>query len=99
MEKIRRALTEKRATLPVGSPMHLYVQTLLGLADELLLDAIYSHVHANPQRTGCPPHRILLELATRARPLTDPAWEHVLNCFPCSTEVRTMHRAHQPRPS
>jgi hypothetical protein len=48
IEKIRRTLTEKRATLPAGSAMRAYVERLLDLRDETLLDEIYSRVHANP---------------------------------------------------
>jgi hypothetical protein len=99
IEKIRRALTEKLTTLPAGSAMRTYVERLQGLSDETLLDEIFSRVHANPERAGCPPYRILIELATRTRSIDDPAWEHVLRCHPCSTEVRTMTRAYQPRPS
>jgi hypothetical protein len=99
IKKIRRALTEKVATLPAASSQRVYVEKLLDLRDEMLLDEIYSRVHANPERAGCPPYRILVELATRTRSMDDPAWEHVLRCHPCSTEVRTMTRAYQPRPS
>jgi hypothetical protein len=99
IEKIRRALTEKLATLPAGSAMRANVARLLDLRDETLLDEIYSRVHANPERAGCPPYRILIELATRTRSIDDPAWEHVARCHPCSKEVRTMTRACQPRPS
>jgi hypothetical protein len=99
IEKIRRALTEKLGTLPAGSARRAYVERLLDLRDETLLDEIYSRVHANPERAGCPPYRILIELATRTRSIDDTAWEHVGRCHPCSTEVRTITRAYQPRPS
>jgi len=99
VEKMRRALADKLATLPPGSAMRAYVERLQGLAPEKLFDEIYSRVDANPERAGCPPYRILMELATRARPLEDPAWEHVMRCHPCGTEVRTMTRACRPRPS
>ena len=61
------------------------VEKLQGLAPETLFDEIYSRVDANPERAGCPPYRILMELATRARPFEDPAWEHVMRCPPCGT--------------
>ena len=99
IEKIRRALAEKLATLPAGSTMRAYVERLRGLPDETLLDEIYSRVHANSERAGCPPYRTLIELATRTRSIDDPAWQHVVRCHPCCTEVRTITRAYQPRPS
>ena len=99
IRKIRRVLAEKLVTLPAGSAMRAYVERLQGLPDERLMDEIYSHAHANPERADCPPHRILIELASRTRSLDDPAWEHVVNCHPCAKEVRTMTRAYRPRPS
>ena len=99
IEKIRRAITEKLATLPSGSSMRAYVEKLQSLPDERLLDEIYSRAHANPERDGCPPYRALIEMASRAPSIDDPAWKHITRCHPCSTELRTIKRAHQPRPS
>ena len=66
------------------------------LADEPLLEAVTAQAHANPSRTGCPSSRVLLGLATRDCPLSDPAWDHVLHCHPCTVEIRTLRRAQQP---
>lgn len=99
MQKIRRALEEKLLTLPPGSRLRAYVEELQGLPNERLYDEIHSRVHANPERAGCPPYRVLVELATRTRGIDDPEWEHIASCHPCLSEVCTMSRAYRPRPS
>lgn len=99
IQKIRRGLANKLTTAPAGSSMRAYVEKLQSLPDETLLDEIYSQAHANPERAECPPYRTLLELVTRAPSMDDPAWSHIARCHPCSMELRTIKRAHQPRPS
>lgn len=99
MRKMRGVLECRRDVLPLGSPNRAYVEHLLTLGDEQLLDWYGSNALANPNRTGCPPYRVLLTLATSEWGSNHPAWEHVHGCYPCSIEIRTMHRAHEPRPA
>ena len=65
---------------------------MLELSDDALLDTIYSSVEPNPDRVGCPPREALRELAMRTRPLSDPLWDHVMECAPCRIDVREMGR-------
>lgn len=65
---------------------------MLELPDDVLLDTIYSSVEPNPDRVGCPPREMLRELAVRKRPLSDPLWDHVMQCAPCRIDVREMGR-------
>jgi hypothetical protein len=95
VQKLRQIIAKKASQVPPGSPEQQRLLDKLQLSDEALLDDIYSHVHANPDRVGCPSPTVLSELATRVRPVTDPAWDHVLQCSPCCIEVRTrQHRRH-----
>lgn len=91
--KLRQVIAAKASEAPPGSPEQERLLAKLALSDEALIDDIYSHVNANPDRVGCPPHSVLVELATRARPITDPLWDHVIHCSPCAIEARTLHRA------
>lgn len=99
MRKIRQAIRAKRAALPESSPLRAYLDALLELADEPLMDEIAAHTDANPERVGCPPYRVLLDLAADGPRPGDPAFEHALHCYPCSVEIRTLRRALDPRPS
>ena len=65
---------------------------MLELSDDALLDTIYTSVEANPDRVGCPSREALHELAMRTRPLSDPLWDHVMECAPCRIDVREMGR-------
>ena len=64
----------------------------LGFGDAL--DEAFRRVHPNPTREGCPSHDVLEALSRRGRPIGDPAYEHLLVCSPCYSEVRDMQRAH-----
>lgn len=66
--------------------------TALGFGDEI--DEVLRGANPNPTRQGCPPHDVLMELSRRAKPIGDPAYEHLLECSPCYAEVRDMQRAH-----
>ena len=63
---------------------------MLELSDDALFDTLYSSVEPNPDRVGCPPREALRELAMRRRPLSDPLWDHVIECAPCRIDVREM---------
>ena len=65
---------------------------MLELPDDALLDTIYSSVEPNPDRLGCPTREALREIAMRTRPLSDPSWDHVMDCAPCRIDVREMGR-------
>ena len=46
-----------------------------------------------PTRAGCPPRDVLIALARRARPIEDPAYEHLVKCSPCYREFRALQQA------
>jgi hypothetical protein len=92
VQKLRTLITEKAKQAPSGSPEHYRLQEMLELSDDALLDTIYSSVEPNPDRVGCPPRDALRELAMRTRPLSDPLWDHVMECGPCRIDVREMGR-------
>ena len=56
-------------------------------------DEVLGRANPNPERIGCPPQETLVELARRARPIGDPAYQHLLKCSPCYTEVRRLQVA------
>ena len=92
VQKLRTLIREKAAQAPAGSPEQYRLQELLGLPDNALFDTIYSAVEPNPDRVGCPSRDSLRELAMRTRPLSDPLWDHVMECSPCRIDVREMGR-------
>ena len=96
VDKIRYWISEKLSTLPPGSANRSLLEKLRDLPPEKVFDELMSRSYPNPERAGCPPYRILMELGTRARPLDDPWFEHIAHCHPCSTELRTLVRAYMP---
>ena len=98
IQKLRTLLREKANQAVSGSPEHYRLQEMLELSDDALLDTIYSSVEPNPDRVGCPPREVLRELAMRTRPLSDPLWDHVMECAPCRIDVREMGRNRPVRP-
>jgi hypothetical protein len=68
-------------------------------ADELTfvpeneIDVLLGGANPNPGRVGCPPSRILIELARRDRSISDPWYEHLSECSPCYREVRALQQA------
>jgi hypothetical protein len=92
VQKLRTQIREKASQVPSGSPEHYRLQEMLELSDDALFDTLYSSVEANPDRVGCPPRETLRELAMRTRPLSDPLWDHVMECAPCRIDVREMGR-------
>jgi hypothetical protein len=98
VQKLRTLIREKATQAPSGSPEQYRLHELLELSDNALFDTIYSAVEPNPDRVGCPPRDALRELAMRTRPLSDPLWDHVMECAPCRIDVREMGRDHQVIP-
>lgn len=98
LQKLRTRLQKKASQEPPGSPEHDRIQALLAMSDETLLDTIFNTVEPNPDRVGCPPREVLHELAMRTRPLSDPWWDHVMECSPCRIDVREMGRDRPVRP-
>jgi hypothetical protein len=92
VQKLRTLIRDKASQESPGSPEQYRLQEMLELSDDALLDTIYSSVEPNPDRIGCPPREALRELAMRARPLSDPLWDHVMECAPCRVDVRDMGR-------
>jgi hypothetical protein len=56
------------------------------------LDEVLSRANPNPERIGCPPQETLVALARRARPMGDPAYEHLLACSPCYRDFRSLQK-------
>ena len=96
IDKIRCWISEKVSTLPAGSANRALLEKLQHLPPEKAFDELLSRSYPNPERVGCPPYRILMELGTRTRSLDDPWYEHIAHCHPCSTELRTLVRSYMP---
>ena len=92
VQKLRTFIAEKASKLRPGSPERYRLLETLELSDEALIDKIYSQVEPNPDRVGCPPRAVLIQLAQRTRPLTDPWWDHIMACSPCRIDVRELGR-------
>lgn len=52
------------------------------------MDELFARANPNAEREGCPTDTVLRELASRARPISDPAYEHLAQCSPCYREFR-----------
>jgi hypothetical protein len=98
VQKLRSLIMEKATQAPSGSPERYRLQEMLELSDDALLDTIYGSAEPNSERVGCPPQEILRELAVRTRSLSDPLWDHVMECAPCRIEVREMGRGRSAAP-
>jgi hypothetical protein len=92
VQKLRAMIREKATRAPSGSPEQYRLQEMLELSDDALLDTMYRSVEPNPDRVGCPPRDALRQLALRTRPLSDPLWDHVMECASCRIDVREMGR-------
>lgn len=89
---LRQLITEQAARAREGSPERYRLLELLDLSDEALLDWMFSRLDPNPNRVGCPPRPVLIELATRTRNVSDPWWDHLLTCGPCRGELRAVRQ-------
>ena len=98
VQKLRALIKEKATQAPSGSPEHYRLQEMLELSDDALFDTLYSSVESNPDRVGCPPREALREVAMRTRSLSDPLWDHVMECAPCRIDVREMGRGRAVTP-
>src|SRR5580692_7216653 len=60
------------------------------------IDELFARANANPTRVGCPGRDVLIGLAHKTRPISDPAYEHLAKCSACYREFRafqqTTHR-------
>ena len=56
-------------------------------------DRVFGGANPNPDRIGCPPSDALRALATKQRPIEDPAYEHLAQCSPCYREFRQFQKA------
>lgn len=56
-------------------------------------DIVLGGAHPNPRKVGCPPQRLLIELARRDRSISDPWYHHLSECSPCYREVRALQQA------
>ena len=57
------------------------------------IDVVLGGANPNPTRVGCPPRRLLIELARRDRSIFDPWYDHLSECSPCYREVRALQQA------
>ena len=57
------------------------------------IDELFARANANPTRVGCPARGILIELAHKRRPISDPAYEHLAKCSACYREFRAFQQA------
>jgi len=93
---IRTWIREKQSTLQPGSANRAFLERLHDLPPDRLFEEILKASYPNPERVGCPPYRILMELGTRRRGLDDPWFEHIEHCYPCTMELRPLVRAYMP---
>jgi hypothetical protein len=56
-------------------------------------DRVFAGANPNPNRVGCPSADVLRALATKQRPIGDPAYEHLAQCSPCYREFRKVQTA------
>ena len=56
------------------------------------IDEVFSRANPNPARVGCPSRETLVSLARRAKPLGDPAYEHLVHCSPCYREFKSLQK-------
>ena len=96
IDTIRDWICEKLSTLPPGSPNQAFLENLYDLPPDKLFEEILKASYPNPERVGCPPYRVLMELGTRRRGLDDPWFEHIEHCYPCTMELRPLVRAYMP---
>jgi hypothetical protein len=66
--------------MPDDSPDQIF-EELQDIVQQAILNEF-----PNPERKGCLGSTVLKELANRARPVRDGAWEHVTHCSPCYRE-------------
>lgn len=57
------------------------------------IDVVLGNANPNPERIGCPSQDVLVALARRERPATDPAYDHLIKCSPCYRRVRALQQA------
>lgn len=89
--ELRQLISEQAARVREGSPERYRLLELLDLSDDALLDWWFSRLDPNPDRVGCPPRPVLVELATRVRDASDGWWDHLLHCGPCRSELRGLN--------
>ena len=63
------------------------------------IDELFARANANPSRIGCPSRDVLIGLARKQRPITDPAYEHLAKCSACYREFRGFQQWLGDRPS
>jgi hypothetical protein len=56
------------------------------------IDQVLARANPNPHRKGCPPRDVLAALASRERPIEDPAYQHLVQCSPCYREFRAIQQ-------
>src|SRR5690242_18888013 len=60
------------------------------------VDWFFKNASPNPDRVDCLPEQTLRELAHRSRPISDPGYEHLPRCSPCTQQFRR-YQAGGPR--
>jgi len=57
------------------------------------IDELFARANANPTRVGCPSQDVLIALAHKRRPISDPAYEHLAKCSACYREFGGFQQA------
>jgi hypothetical protein len=57
------------------------------------IDELFARANPNPTRAGCPSHDVLIALAHKRRPISDPAYVHLAKCSACYREFRGFQQA------
>src|SRR5262245_19070694 len=69
-----------------------------GFKAENEIDLVLGNANPNPSRVGCPSRDVLIALASRNRPIDDPAYDHLIKCSPCYREVRALQQSSAAKP-
>ena len=57
------------------------------------IDELFARGNPNPTRQGCPSRDVLIALAKRELPISDPGYKHLASCSPCYQEARAYQAA------
>jgi hypothetical protein len=90
-QRLERAISRRQMEL-LALPPHSVAEGPDGFQPESVLDVVFGHGAPNPDRVGCCSEAELIESANRRRPVGDPGFEHIMNCWPCYRRLRTFQR-------
>jgi hypothetical protein len=79
-----------------GDPRH---GTPRETAEHDEIDELFAGANPNPDRIGCPPDSVLVEIAQKSKPQDDPIFNHVERCSPCYQRLRELRSGAGERPA